>query len=111
MEMAAKAFFSSSQFAVAGASANKQKFGYKILAWYDAHGLPVQPINPSQPSIQVSSTVYSTVTSPSALPSPTDTSLSIVTPPQITLQILREAKSVGIPAVWLQPVGKEMRDG
>lgn len=41
--------------------------------------------------------------SPSALPSPRETSLSIITPPSITLNILREAKEAGIPAVWLQP--------
>lgn len=51
----------------------------------------------------VSSTEYPTVSSPSALPSPRETSLSIITPPSITLNILREAKEAGIPAVWLQP--------
>jgi predicted CoA-binding protein len=65
--------------------------------------LLVQPINPSRPAITVSSTVYPTVPSPSALPFPTETSLSIITQPSVTLQILREAKRVGIPAVWLQP--------
>ena len=29
--------------------------------------------------------------------------MSVVTPPPVTLQVLREAHSVGIPAVWLQP--------
>jgi hypothetical protein len=37
------------------------------------------------------------------LPFPTETSLSIITQPSITLQVLREAKEAGIPAVWLQP--------
>lgn len=47
--------------------------------------------------------MYTTFPSPSSLPFPTETSLSIITQPSITLQILREAKAVGIPAVWLQP--------
>lgn len=51
----------------------------------------------------MSSTVYNTVPSPSALPHPTETSLSIITQPSVTLQILREAKEAGVPAVWLQP--------
>lgn len=38
-----------------------------------------------------------------ALPQPKDTSVSIITHPGITLNVLKEAKSVGIPAVWLQP--------
>ena len=29
--------------------------------------------------------------------------MSIITPPSITLKILREAKEAGIPSVWLQP--------
>lgn len=60
-------------------------------------------MTPARPSITVSSTTYQAVSSPLALPSPTETSLSIITPPFITLQILREAKEAGIPAVWLQP--------
>ena len=60
-------------------------------------------MTPSRPVITVSSTEYPTVSSPSALPFPQETSLSIITQPSITLQILREAKKAGIPSVWLQP--------
>lgn len=122
METAAKVFFSSPRFAVAGASQDTQKFGYKglclfslqlvastnielrvVLAWYHSRNLPVQPVTPSRPSINVSSTEYTTVASPSALPRPSETSLSIITPPPVTLKILQEAKEAGVPAVWLQP--------
>lgn len=47
--------------------------------------------------------MYPTVKSPSELPSPTQTALSIVTPPKVTREILKEAQAVNIPAVWLQP--------
>ncbi|KAE8149119.1 CoA binding domain-containing protein [Aspergillus avenaceus] len=100
---AVKRFFSSPRFAVAGASNDTNKFGYKILAWYHQHSLPVTPINPRAPEIQLPSRAYTTVASPSGLPSPSQTSLSIVTPPGMTLKVLQEAHSVGIPAVWLQP--------
>ncbi|KAI9741663.1 MAG: hypothetical protein M1834_000047 [Cirrosporium novae-zelandiae] len=103
MESAAKVFFSSTRFAVAGASQDSSKFGYKVLAWYHAHSLPVTPINPRAPQISLPSQTYSTVSSPSALTDPKETSLSIITPPPATLKILKEAKEVGIPAVWLQP--------
>lgn len=61
------------------------------------------PINPRSAQISLSSEVYDTVSSPAGLPSPTETSLSVVTPPPVTLQVLKEAHRVGIPAVWLQP--------
>lgn len=70
-----------------------------VLAWYIDHSLPVTPINPRAPQILD----YPTVASPSKLQSPQSTSLSIVTPPAITLAVLKEAHSVGIPSVWMQP--------
>lgn len=100
---AAKRFFSSPRFAVAGASNEPSKFGYKILAWYHQHCLPVTPLNPRAAQISLPSKSYDTLPSPKALPSPSQTSLSVVTPPAVTRQILQEAHSVGIPAVWLQP--------
>ena len=74
-----------------------------MLAWYDARDLPVQPITPSRPSISVSSTTYSTIPSPLDLQHPAETSISIITQPSVTLQILREAKEAGASSVWLQP--------
>ncbi len=74
-----------------------------VLVWYHERSLPVQPVTPSRPTITVSSTEYNTVPSPSALPHPAETSLSILTQPSVTLQVLREAKEAGVPAVWLQP--------
>lgn len=103
MEAAAKSFFSSTYFAVAGASQSPHKFAYTVLAFYHARGLPVQPITPSRPSISVSSTTYATIPSPLALPYPAETSISIITQPSVTLQVLREAKDAGVSSVWLQP--------
>ena len=74
-----------------------------VLAWYHEHSLPVTPINPKQPIITISSTAYQPVTSPLALEDPESTSLSVVCPPPVTKKLLKEAKDVGIKAVWLQP--------
>lgn len=74
-----------------------------VLAWYHQHSLPVTPLNPRASQISLPSKIYDTVPSPKSLPSPTQTSLSVVTPPPVTLQVLKEAHSVGIPAVFLQP--------
>lgn len=103
MQAAARTFFAAKQFAVAGASSNTAKFGYKIFAWYLDHGLTAIPLNPTAPNVAVGSKEYDTVASPSKLADPTNTSLSIVTPPAVTIKLLEEAKQSGIKAVWLQP--------
>ncbi|ROW01134.1 hypothetical protein VSDG_02633 [Cytospora chrysosperma] len=112
-EASMRTFFSSKHFAVVGASSNTAKFGHKILAWYLHHNIPTTPINPTAPSITVPSlpsataggkpTEVPTVPSLSALPSPRETSVSVITPPAVTLRVLEEAKRLGVPAVWLQP--------
>jgi predicted CoA-binding protein len=103
MEAAAKRFFSSQYFAVAGASQDKSKFGYRILAWYHENSLPVTPINPGRPSIALPSKAYDTVPSVSALQDPSQTAVSFLTPPTVTRKVLSQAKSAGVKAVWLQP--------
>jgi hypothetical protein len=67
------------------------------------HGLPVTAVNPKNPEIKLPSRSYTAVDSPASLPWPSQTSLSVITPPAITRKVLEEAKSVGVPAVWLQP--------
>lgn len=103
MQSAAKLFFSSSQFAIAGASSSTQKFGHKIFAWYLNHQLPAVPLNPTCLSVTVRGKEYETAESPSQLSDPKQTSLSIITPPQVTEKLLKEAKEAGVRAVWLQP--------
>jgi len=103
MEAAVKTFFSSPRFAVVGASSDPAKFGHKVFAWYLTHGLPVTPINPRAAEVVVKSKEYATVTGPGKLEAPTETSLSVITPPPVTLKVLQEAKEAGISAVWLQP--------
>ncbi|UKZ80962.1 hypothetical protein TrVFT333_008727 [Trichoderma virens FT-333] len=102
-EATAKRFFSSPFFAVVGASSNPAKFGHKVHAWYLNHDLPVTPINPASKTVTVNDEDYPTVPDVKSLPKPTETSVSIITHPGITLNVLKEAKSVGIPAIWLQP--------
>lgn len=119
----AQAFFAKPYFAVVGASTNQAKFGYKsnrlplspvrvsfllltwwpVFAWYTRHGLPVTPINLTAPSIAVDGTDHATLSNISALPHPRDTALSVVTAPDKTLQILKDAQKLGISSVWLQP--------
>ncbi|KAI9704777.1 MAG: hypothetical protein M1836_006557 [Candelina mexicana] len=103
MEAAVKTFFSSPRFAVVGASQDPTKFGHKVFAWYHTHSLPVTPINPRTTSIALSKEIFPTVSTVSALSSPAETSISIITPPAATLKVLQEAEEAGVKAVWLQP--------
>ncbi|KAF4986266.1 hypothetical protein FGRMN_10923 [Fusarium graminum] len=102
-EATVRKFFQSSAYAVAGASSNPAKFGHRVFVWYLNHDLPVTPINPGSETINALNKDHATVPNVKALPNPTQTSLSVITPPAATLQVLREAKEKGIPSVWLQP--------
>ncbi|KAF2475813.1 NAD(P)-binding protein [Lindgomyces ingoldianus] len=103
MEAMLRTFFSSPRFAVAGASSDPNKYGHKVFAWYLTHSLPVTPLNPRSPIISVLSKAHTTTASPFALPDPPSYSMSVITPPAVTKQLLKEAKDAGILAVWLQP--------
>ncbi|KAJ3399703.1 hypothetical protein HDV05_001571, partial [Chytridiales sp. JEL 0842] len=89
--MSAQSFFSkATSYAVVGASADPSKFGNKVLKWYIQHNLPVVPVNPKSPEIES----IPCITSLSALPSPSTTSVSVITPPAVTLSVLKEAQKL-----------------
>ena len=70
------------------------------------HSLPVTPINPTTPTINLSSNQnasYTTVPSVSDLSDPSSTALSFLTPPSVTSKVLAEAQKAGVKSVWLQP--------
>ncbi|KAG8934537.1 hypothetical protein FRC03_010464 [Tulasnella sp. 419] len=94
-----KSFFSSAQFAVVGGSKDESKIGTKLLRWYQAHKQPVTPLHPKEDAIADIKTVRQV----SELPFPESTSLSIVTPPKVTLGVLKDAVAAKVPFVWIQP--------
>ncbi|HZE18663.1 MAG TPA: CoA-binding protein [Candidatus Angelobacter sp.] len=91
-------FLSQGPYAVVGASANRAKFGNKVLRAYQAKGFKVYPINPREPEIEGSRT-YADLKS---LPE-TPRGVSIITPPPITERIVGEAADAGARFVWMQP--------
>lgn len=103
MQTAARTFMSSPRIAVAGASSNPSKFGHQIFAWYLSHKITPIAVNPSNSSINVRGRDFDTIASVSQLQEPGKTSLSIITPPAVTKQVLKEARDAGVKAVWLQP--------
>ncbi|TPX34899.1 hypothetical protein SmJEL517_g02561 [Synchytrium microbalum] len=92
-------FFKNKTFAVVGASTDRSKFGNRILRWYIDHDESVIPINPKTSVIEDVPALKSL----SELSDPTTVSVSVITPPPVTKQVLQEAISLGIKNVWLQP--------
>jgi predicted CoA-binding protein len=70
-----------------------------VLAWYLDHSLPVTPINPRAESILNTPTIKTI----GELQDPTNTSVSVITPPEVTEKVLEEAVKLGVKRVWLQP--------
>ncbi|KAJ7282712.1 NAD-P-binding protein [Mycena rebaudengoi] len=96
---AQKLFLSSPLYAVIGASKNQTKFGTKVLSWYQERNMPVQPIHHRELHLEG----LRTIASVAELPSPTTTSISIATPPNVTLAVLHTAMDLGVRSVWIQP--------
>ncbi|KAF5380256.1 hypothetical protein D9757_008191 [Collybiopsis confluens] len=92
-------FFRSPSFAVVGASKDQSKYGTRVLRWYLQRELPVTPVHPKETELEGVATIKSV----NELSSPTTTSVSIITPSKVTLDILKAAKELRVPALWIQP--------
>jgi uncharacterized protein len=97
-------FLSSPAFGVVGASKDLSKFGNKVLRCYLAHGKHAIPVNPKEATIEGISCAASVADLP-----PDVASISVITPPRITKQVVTTAIAKGIRNIWLQP-GAESSD-
>ncbi|HJV90243.1 MAG TPA: CoA-binding protein [Holophagaceae bacterium] len=93
-----EAFLASGPWAVAGASSDRDKYGNKVLRCYQQHGMEVFPLNPRATEIEG----LKAYPSLAALPKPV-TGLSVITPPKITEQVVKEAIAAGVKHIWMQP--------
>src|SRR5690348_4126259 len=98
MEERIQAFMASGPYAVVGASANRDKYGNKVLRAYQQHGQEVYPINPRADEIEGLKAYASLAAVPVRL-----RAVSIITPPKITEQVVKEAAAAGVKLVWMQP--------
>jgi predicted CoA-binding protein len=98
MDQRIEIFLSAPAFGVAGASTKRQKYGNKILRCYQQHGRTVVPINPHETEIEGVACVATIPELP-----PEVTSLSIITPPAVTAQLIPQAIEKGIKNIWMQP--------
>ena len=91
-------FLSADSFAVAGASNRRQKYGNKVFRALVESGRTTYPLNPVADEIE-GHTAFARIAD---LPSTPD-SLSIVTPPAVTRQVVQDAIAAGVKHIWMQP--------
>ncbi len=101
IEQQLKQFFASPVFGVVGASANRDKYGNKVLRCYQQNNLQVLPIHPEETQIEGLDCVPSVADLPEEIQS-----ISIITPPKITEKVVEQAVAHGIKNIWMQ-VGSE----
>lgn len=92
------AFLAAPLFAVAGASNDPDKFGYRCFAALKNTGRKVHPLNPRATEIAGQPAYPSLATVPGQV-----VALSIVTPPAITERVVEEAIAAGVRFLWMQP--------
>lgn len=92
------AFLGAGPFAVVGASVDRSKYGNKVLRCYQQHGHEVYPINARAEAVEG----LKAYPSLSSLPVPVK-AVSVITPPAITEQVVREAAAAGVTHIWMQP--------
>ena len=91
-------FLASPAFGVVGASSDRNKYGNKVLRCYLQNIRTAIPVNPNASTIEGIEAAASVAELPDAV-----RSLSIITPPAVTLHIIEAAIEKGIKNVWMQP--------
>jgi predicted CoA-binding protein len=91
-------FLGADSFGVVGASNKPHKYGNKVLRCYLQNRHKVIPVNPVAKEIEG----LPCVASVSDLPGDVS-SLSIITPPQVTEEVVDLAIAKGVRNLWMQP--------
>lgn len=96
------AFLAGSPFAVVGASADRSKYGNRVLRAYRQAGRTVYPVNRRGGRIEGLEAFADLRSLNERLGGPPH-GISIVTPPAVTGQVMREAVNLGVGHAWMQP--------
>ncbi len=91
-------FLALKSLAVGGASRNRSKFGNRVFLDLRRKGYTVYPVNPNTGEVE-GDRCFPDLAS---LPEPVE-GLVLVTPPEVSLELVRQALQAGIRRVWLQP--------
>jgi predicted CoA-binding protein len=97
-------FLKAGAFGVVGASADRSKYGNRVLRCYQMHGRKVVPVNPKEKEIEGVACVASVRDLPAEVES-----ISVITPPGVTEQVVVEAAAQGIRNIWMQPGAESPR--
>lgn len=97
-------FLSASCFAVAGASRDRSKYGNQVLRALIDSDRKTYPLNPTACEIEGSKAYRSILDLPEK-----PESLSIVTPPHVTREIVQEAIKAGVRNLWMQPGAEDQQ--
>ncbi len=91
-------FLQATRFGVVGASTDRTKYGNRVLRCYRQKGLAVVPVNPKEREIEGIPCVATVAGLPDDV-----TSISVITPPAVTEQVVEAAIQKGIKHIWMQP--------
>jgi predicted CoA-binding protein len=91
-------FLAVGAFAVVGASADRAKYGNKVLRCYQQHGLPVVGVHPKLTEVE-GAPCHARLT---AVPGP-PRAVSVVAPPAAADGIVADAIAAGCRHLWFQP--------
>jgi predicted CoA-binding protein len=91
-------FLSEGPWAVAGASSDRSKYGNKVLRAYLQNDMTVYPVNPRATEVEGLTAYASLADLPERV-----RGLSIVTPPEVTDELVDDAIELGIEHLWMQP--------
>jgi predicted CoA-binding protein len=97
-------FLAGSVYAVVGASNDRWKYGNKVLRCYVQNGKRAIPVNPRATVVEG----LPAVPDLASLPEPVH-GVSIITPPEVTEEIVEEAAKAGITRLWMQPGAESAR--
>lgn len=98
MNEAIDALLAARTFAVAGASTNPEKYGYKCYVDLKRFGKTVYPVNPRAIVID-GDTCYPSV---AALPEVPEVVIAVI-PPALTDKLVDELIAAGVRNLWIQP--------
>ena len=91
-------FFSAKTYAVAGASNRRHKFGNQVFRALLDSGRDVFPLNPVEEKIE-GHRAYAKIGDLPIVPE----AVSIITPPEVTRQVIADAIAAGVKHIWMQP--------
>jgi len=97
-------FFDVQAYGVVGASTNREKYGNKVLRCYLQNGYRAIPVNPKEKEIEGIPCVATVQDLPDDVKS-----ISVITPPAVTEQVVEAAARKGIENIWMQPGAQSPR--